>query len=370
MSVSGRHIKEKSMIRRVYANQHGIITLDSDLFGSRKRISTGQKSDKRLLKWYEKNFDEEFEKLYDNKFKTVKDDFSDFTLKQYGDIVLNLTSQNRRNYVQKNILAMFEHICDFQMLDNKKFGELLLTDIKSLHIMKWQKECGYAYQTIANHRIYLKMILQTAMDDDLIRRNPVASVKLPPKATVREKVFYTEAEIKKMIESSKGQLKNYIQLCCFTGMRGSELLALRWDGDIDFENNMIRVDSRIVQGVEDETKSKKVRFIPMFPQAREALIRQRKRTGLREFVFISNQGDRFYGSVSMNQTFQSMLRKNGLLRGTIHDLRRSFNTLLKQYGYPQDWILDIMGHMNDKVNRDHYTGRLDVDMSKIGNIAI
>jgi integrase len=72
----------------------------------------------------------------------------------------------------------------------------------------------------------------------------------------------------------------------------------------------------------------------------------------------------------MTRAFKYLVKKNGLPMGTIHDLRRSFNTLLKQYGYPTDWILDIMGHMDDTVNRNHYTGKLNVDMSKIGNIAL
>jgi integrase len=62
--------------------------------------------------------------------------------------------------------------------------------------------------------------------------------------------------------------------------------------------------------------------------------------------------------------------KHDLKYGTIHDLRRSFNTLLKQHGYPTDWILDTMGDMNDAVNRNHYTGHLKVDLSKIAQIAL
>ncbi len=56
--------------------------------------------------------------------------------------------------------------------------------------------------------------------------------------------------------------------------------------------------------------------------------------------------------------------------GTIHDLRRSFNTLLKQYNYPNDWILDVMGHVDETMNRNHYTGKLKVDMNKLKKISL
>jgi integrase len=357
------------MISRVYANQHGIITLDSDKFGDRKRISTGKKSDKRLIKWYEQHFDEEFEKLYHEKFKPIKEDFSDYTLREYGNLVLSLTSDNRRGYVQNTVKGIFRRICDFKMVDKKKFGELLISDIRSMHIMKWQKECGLSSQTIATNRAYLNIVLQTAMNDDLIRKNPVPLVRLPRRVAVRERIFFSEDEIKQIIGAAKGHLKNYIQVACFTGMRGSELIGLKWD-DIDFEKEIVRVDTRIVCGVEDETKSRKIRYIPMFQQTKEALQRQRQFSGLREYVFIKSNGDHYSTPEILRESFQKLLLDNKIRRGTVHDLRRSFNTMLKQHGYPEDWILDIMGHMDNDVNRNHYTGKLTVDMSIIGNIAL
>jgi len=358
------------MIRRVYVNQHGIITLDSDMFEGRKRISTGKKNDKRLVLWYKNNFDEEYKRLYDDKFKQEIEDYSTITLREYGKMVLELTSENRRAYIQKNALAIFECICNFQILAHKKFGEMKIVEIKSTNIMEWQKRCGYASKTIANHRAYLNMVMQTAMNDDIIRKNPISTVKLPPKVSVRKKIFFSVPDMKKLISTAKGQLKNYVQLACFTGMRGSELIALRWDGDIDFEKGIIRVDTGVVYGEENVTKSDTVRTIPMFKQARDALLSQQLKSESSEFVFINPQGNGYYSTGSMARTFKKLLAEAGIKDGTIHDLRRSFNTLLKQYGYPQDWILDVMGHVDDAVNRTHYTGRLDVDMDKIGNIAL
>jgi hypothetical protein len=41
---------------------------------------------------------------------------------------------------------------------------------------------------------------------------------------------------------------------------------------------------------------------------------------------------------------------------------------MKQYNMPNDWILDQLGHIDDGVNREHYTGKLKPDMSKIGRV--
>lgn len=357
------------MIRRVYANQHGIITLDSDKFGVRKRISTGKKSDKRLLAWYEKNFDSEFERLYNEKFYVKKEDYSNFTLREYGEMVLELTKGNRRSYVHEANIRYFKRICDFKMSTGNAFGDMMLQDIKTTHIMLWQNKCGLSPQSVASRRTYLNIVLQTAMNDDIIRKNPVPLVKLPKRTTVKSKVFYSEDEIKNIINTAKGQLKNYIQLACFTGMRGSELIGLKWD-DIDFDKETIRVDSGIVKGIEDRTKSGSIRMIPMFKQAKESLLRQRQFSGLREYVFLGKFGGHYYSSAAMNHAFKLHLKENNIRKGTVHDLRRSFNTILKQHGYPNDFILDIIGHMGDRVNRNHYTGSIAVDMSKIDNIAL
>lgn len=357
------------MIRRVYANQHSIITLDSDMFGSRKRISTGEKADKKLITRYEKNFEEEYRRLYDAKFGSEQpEEF--VTLEQYGNMILMLTSQNRRQLTQNQVEKMFATICDFVPKGSKvRFGDMKLGDIKTAHIMTWQMECGYSYQSIKNHRVYFNLVLKTAVNDDLINKNPISLVKLPKKETVHKKVFYTEQDIMTLVSSAKGQYKNYVQLCSFTGLRGSEMVALRWD-DIDFKAGSIRVDSRIREGNEDDTKSGKVRFVPMFRQAKEALISQRKITGLGEFVFLDSKGKSYYGPASLNKMFKKLCDKAKVEIGSVHDLRRSFNTILKQYGYPTDWILDVMGHMDDAVNRNHYTGNITVDMSKLENIVV
>lgn len=339
------------------------------MFGSRKRISTGKKSDKRLLRWYENNFDDEYRLLYESKYPPKKSDYRDITLREYGEMVLELTSDNRREYVHAGNKEMFWKIYEFEISENIPFRDMMLGDIKPTYVMRWQKECGLSPQTIVTRRAYLNIVLQTAMNDDLIPKNPVALVKLPKRVAVKSKTFYSEDEIRQIITSANGQLKNYLQIACFIGMRGSELIGLKWN-NIDFEKGVIRVDSRIVLGVEDDTKSRKVRYIPMFKQSREAPIRQRRFSGLRSHVFISKFVGSYYSSNAMNHAFKKHLKRNGIWSGTVHDLRRSFNTMLKSKGYPTDWILDIMGHMDNRVNRNYYTGAITVDMSKIEAIVL
>lgn len=151
---------------------------------------------------------------------------------------------------------------------------------------------------------------------------------------------YSEKEIKTLIQKSTGQFKNILMFNFFAGLRASELIALRWN-DIDFTNNTIRIDTRIRNGVEDVTKSKRVRIIDMLPQAKLALKNQRRLTGMKDdYVFLTQYGKPYNRPDILNKLLKKLCIECDIKIGTTHTLRKSCNTLLKQYGMPLDWILD------------------------------
>lgn len=338
-----------------------MVALDSDLFGSRIRLSTGQKGSKNVINYFEKNFDTEFTKLYDQMYGKKRDG-SQLTFREYGEYVLSISGRDRNQFTQHKHIQVFNKLCE-------TFGKTRLSDILADDVLKWQNESSFAPRTIKNYRETFNFIMQRAVDNDLIRKNPVKLTKPPRQQMVKELVFYDEDEIKKIVDAASGQLKNYVQICFFTGMRGSEMIALRWD-DIDFVNGRIRVDTRIRSAVEDVPKSKKIRFIPMFKQSRQALLRQHELTAHQDFVFLTQYGQNYRTPKELSGSFRDLTIKLGLQKGSGHDMRRSFNTLLNQFEYPEDWILEIVGHMDVAVNQKHYTGSLKVDTSKIDSIEI
>jgi len=345
-------------VAKVTVNKYDIIVLDDKVEGKRHRLTTGKKADTRLLTWYKRHADDEFFKLYEKKFGVVNNESP--TFKEYGSMVLEITSGNRNQFSQQDETKRFKQLC-------KTFGNMRLSDIKVSHIMKWQNDSNLAPKTIKSRRSIFNMIMEMALYDDLIAKNPLKFVKAPKK--VYTEVFvYNEDEIKLLIEKSTGQFKNILLFNFFAGLRVSELIALRWN-DIDFINNTIRVDTRIRNGKEDVTKSKRVRYIDMLPQSRKALKNQNRLTGLKnDFVFLTQYGKPYNREDGLNKQLKSLCIANNIKVGTTHTLRKSCNTLLKQYGMPLDWILDQLGHVEEGVNREHYTGKIKPDMSKIGRV--
>lgn len=343
---------------KVTVNNYNVIILDGTVDGKRHRLTTGKKADKRLLAWYKRHIEDEFFKLYEQKFGSKTQNTISF--KEYGEHILDISSNNRNAFSQKEIKQQFKTLC-------KTFGDMDLADIKASHIMKWQNDCGFAPKTVQNYRGTLNQILKMALYDDLIIKNPLLVVN-PPKKIKREIHIFHQHEIELLINKATGQLKNILMFNFFSGLRGSELIALRWS-DIDFNSNTITIDTRIREGIEDVTKSKRVRIIDMLPQARNALKHQRLITGLRgDFVFLTQYGTVYKKPSNISESIKALCKSCNIREGTLQTVRRSCNTLLKQYGLPQDWILDQLGHIEDGVNREHYTGRLKPDLTKIGRV--
>jgi len=345
-------------VAKVTVNNYNIIILDGTVDGKRHRLTTGKKADKRLLTWYKRHVDTEFFKLYEHKFGAAQKESP--TFREYGLIVLEITKNNRNAFTQKEETQRFNRLC-------KTFGDMKITDIKASHVTKWQNDCGFAPKTVRNYRSIFNLILEMAHYDEIITKNPLKFVK-PPKKVYKEVHVFSKEDIKLLLEESNGQFRNILMFNFFAGLRGSELIALRWK-DIDFDSDTIRIATRIRDGIEDVTKSKRVRIIDMLPQVKVALKKQRLLTGLKDdYVFVTQYGKGYTTPEGLTIILKELCNTCNIKVGTMHTIRKSCNTLLKQYGMPQDWILDQLGHVEDGVNREFYTGKLKPDMSKIGRV--
>ena len=129
------------------------------------------------------------------------------------------------------------------------FGDLMLGDLKRMHIRKWAAELTCSNKRIANLLSPLRTALQDAADDELISKNPLHNWNYqknePPKIKSDVDPF-TEEEQKEIINTSNGCVKNQIIVFFWTGMRTSELVSLEW-ADIDWQRKKIRINKALTQ---------------------------------------------------------------------------------------------------------------------------
>jgi len=326
--------------------------------GVKERFSLKKKDTKTNRAWAEKNKDKFFYELLSQK-RPPKEKI---TLEEYGTYFLDITSKNRNAFTQKENLRHFKKVFEY-------FESMCISQIKTSDIQKWQNELNYAPKTIRNYRGTLNIILEMAYQDKIINPNPLKSVKVP-KNSKTVPFSYSIDDVKKLLLYAEGQMKNILQFAFFSEVRPSELIALKWS-DINFTADTVKIERRIRDGNVDLPKGYKVRIIDLLPQAKEALKRQQRLTGLGEWVWISQDKVQYKTPKVINENFKLICEKANIKKVGFYDAtKNSFCTLMLEYGQSESWLIQQVGHENINITRTHYIGKIKPDLEKLKSIAV
>ena len=145
-------------------------------------------------------------------------------------------------------------------------------EIRSGSVSQWLSELrkkDLSNFTIRGIVSVLSAVFAQAVRDEAIQGNPVTRLKgsLPPaKAKTKARVLTVE-EIGKLIDSAPKRFVTLVATACFTGLRQSELLGLRW-GDIDFDENRLHVRNQLSRA----TRERPAILVPLKTDAAERSI--------------------------------------------------------------------------------------------------
>ena len=112
----------------------------------------------------------------------------------------------------------------------------------------WRKkllDSGVSTVTTAKAYRLLKAILNTAVDDGIIRRNP-CRIKGAGQEASAERPVLTIAEVYALADAIDQRYRALVLLGTFASLRWAELAALR-PSDIDLELCTIRVDRQLIE---------------------------------------------------------------------------------------------------------------------------
>lgn len=216
------------------------------------------------------------------------------------------------------------------ILKNDTLGHTSIDKIKQSDAKEWairMKEKGYAYQTISNHKRSLTAAFYTAVNDDLVRKNPFL-FKLADviENDTTPKIALTDEQVNMLlsfVQSDKTYQRYYraIVVLLHTGLRVSELCGLTVK-DLDFEKGYINVTHQLRYDKEGyhitpPKTENSVRKIPMVKVVKEALqeeIQSRKTIqfigvdGYTDFIFLNQKGLPMYATV-YSTAFAQMVKK-------------------------------------------------------------
>lgn len=225
------------------------------------------------------------------------------------------------------------------------FGHLALSDLSAELVNNWIMTLGISNKRINNVLIPLRQVFKDALFDDLIERDPMLRVRPLPKTTKEPKPF-RPSEIDKILQELTGQDKNLIQFAFWSGLRSSELIALRWE-DIDFDNNRFHVRVAIVRRKEKAPKTAAGhRTIDFNPMSLAAIKSQQKFTKDQHRVFNDSKYDMPWLD---EQAIRKRLWIPALKRANIeyrnpYQTRHTFASTMLSNGKNPLWVAQQMGH--------------------------
>src|SRR5438093_6354475 len=155
--------------------------------------------------------------------------------------------------------------------------------------------------------------------------------------------YFTEEQLKQIIESSEGQYRILFALLAGTGMRIGEAAGL-YINDLDLENCVIYVRRAVWNGQELSPKTRNaVREIDIDSGLAELL---RQHIGDRKVgrVFQARNGSPISGNNVLKRVLHPLLKKLGLPKAGLHAFRHSRVTMLRKRGTPEDLQKQWIGH--------------------------
>lgn len=248
---------------------------------------------------------------------------------------------------------------------NPYFKDCQVSDILNSDVQAFFKKYeDKSSSVLSKIKLTLNQIFESAVDNDIIIKNPCRNIKLKKYEAVNTKRTYTSSEVKKNIEYAKTNRDGIgIIIMLKTGIRRSELLALRWS-DIDFNKNIIKIVRAVKSGgYIGEPKSKAgIRTIPIDNELSEYLstMFEAEDRDINDYIIKNHLGSYMeptnYDSRNYKDFMNSMAEhfNNKMEKLTAHELRHTYGTLLRERGVDIYTIQKVMGHENIDITAKTY----------------
>lgn len=235
------------------------------------------------------------------------------------------------------------------------FRNLPIRELTPAMIREWVKDIKLTMKTVRNIIIPLRAVIETALVDEIIDKNPLDNIilnKLIDKETSKsdyEVDPFDRKEIAAILNTAEGQVKNLFQFAFFTGLRPSELIALEWN-DIDWINGQAHISRAIVYGRVKKPKTKAgIRNVLLLPPALEALKAQKPFTFMKsKYVFHTPFSDKPWSAPFQirHEAWVPILRKAGVRYRNPYQMRHTYASMMLSNGENIMWVAKQMGHVN------------------------
>ena len=236
-----------------------------------------------------------------------------------------------------------------------KWSDYGISDIKPFAVEEWLKKLDLAAKSKGQIRTIMRSLFNSAMRWELIQlgENPMKLVRVRGiSKREREPRVLTLAEFQSLLRYIEDEpFRTMVLLDIATGLRASELLALKWC-DVNWSELTLSVRRAIVDDVTDDVKTKSSKAgLPLDPDLGELLLAWKSATEFNrdeDWVFASpfHGGEKPYRAWGVQQwRIRPAAVLAGLGKGVgWHTFRHTFRTLLDEIGAPLKVQQELMRH--------------------------
>lgn len=343
-----------------------VIEVGYDVFGKRIRKRQRFIGDNESAKyWYA-----ELIKKYYHKGKKVTitnmtfEDYSKIFIEKYCNCnIEKITTLGYKQYL-KAILPL---------IGNIKLNKITSYMLDSMYqkIKKGKRNKELSSKTMLHYYNLMSLMFKQAKKWKFIETNPNEDTN-KPKLIKTTRKFYDEEQVKelfKCLEKEDIKIRTIISLALVSGIRRSELCAIRWP-DIDFDNKTLYIDNslKIIDGKVDEENAKtqySIRTIDL----NEKMINLLKQYKDWQDNFILKLGSHWEGTNRVftakdghhmhpstpNKFLQDIIKKYNLPKITFHELRHTCASIMNLNGIDAKTISERLGHADATITLNTYT---------------
>jgi integrase len=368
--------------------------------GSIRQRSDGRYEGRVTLNGLSKNVYGKNETECKRKLKSIIREFEDGLINpktaSFYDYSLNYI-KNKSKTIEMSTYNRLEIIVNKQIseskISGKQFGSIKTSELQDFfNSLAVSTDKQYSYGTIKNIFIFISGVYSYAIKNKDINFNPMSGVIIPKETfcnVKRKETFALSPEqIVKFKEAclQRNNSNHYYKyrygltllLILNTGMRIGEVIALEWN-DVDFINNIIRINKSMQYNVKSEgsntrhsfIKSPKTRksnrIIPMNDEIKfilsEIIESNKKKNILSDIVCCSETGG-YSLARSIQRALDTIVAGTELPHIWVHLLRHTFGSELIRKGVEISVVSKLMGHSNTTTTYNTYIHVLDEEAAK------
>jgi integrase len=291
---------------------------------------------------------------------------ADFAERDYFPLLESLAAAGRRS---ERGVDLYRH--RWRMNLESTLGSKPLGKIEGRHVAELVREMradGYAESTIAGTLVVLRALYRLARTRRLVSRSPVDELdpsEQPKPRTSHKGRVLDEAQLELLARHASDRYRPLVTVLCFSGLRLSEGLGLRWC-DVDFVEGELHVGGQLLPARGDRPARRVARlkseaserFVPIFPAVERTLARLRddeERAGRGAddtLVFVTRSGQPIsQRNAARAVTVAAEAAKLGQVGP--QDLRRSFCSLAGRRNVDPVEAAQMTGHSLDVWARNY-----------------